>query len=90
MGFPQQSLEDALAASELAPDSLTACLLTAQSYSFLEQSDNAYRAYEMLYNLATAQGKDELAASARVSMAMIMQSMSLPTFPVETLTPAPN
>ena len=87
---PEKALADAEEALRRNPDLAEAYLLSGQAHELMRMVQEALADYDLAYVTAEATDKGQLAALARMRMAMLMQSMNsqgLPTLPVETETP---
>ncbi len=87
---PEKALADAEEAIRRNPDLAEAYLLSGQAHELLQMFQAALADYDQAYITAEATEKLQLAALARMRMAMLMQSMniqSLPTAPAETEVP---
>lgn len=82
------ALEDSQAIIDEEPASAEGYLYFAKANEFLQNYQAAVAAYETASNLAASQGKTELNASIRISLAMLMQSF--PGLQTSTqITPTP-
>ncbi len=87
-GEYQFALEDSQVIIREEPTSAEGYLYFAKANELLQNYQTAVAAYETASNLAASQGKTELNASIRISLAMLMQS--LPGLQTSTqITPTP-
>jgi len=70
------------------PKSAEGYFYLAKSQELLGDQNTALDNYNTAFNLADAQGKSELAATIKISMAMMMQSMNV-QMPTSETTPTP-
>lgn len=85
-----QALADAQAVLQMDPKSAEAYLLTGQVYESTQRYKDALDSYNKGFDAANASGQTELAAMAKMRMAMVMQVMGAqpaPTGGAETPTP---
>jgi tetratricopeptide (TPR) repeat protein len=89
-GDPQSSKASAQELIAYNPKSAEGYFYLAKSEELLGEQNAALDNYNKAFTLADAQGKSELAATIKISMAMMMQAMNsqLPTFEVTPTVPA--
>ncbi len=87
-GDPKSSKASAQELIAYNPKSAEGYFYLAKSEELLGEQNQALNDYNQAFTLADAQGKSELAATIKISMAMMMQSMNsqLPTFELATPT----
>lgn len=88
--MPTQALADALTVIQMNPNSSEAYLLAGQVHEASQEYREALDFYNKGFDAANATGHTELAAMARMRIAMVMQTMggrSLPADGTETPTP---
>jgi tetratricopeptide (TPR) repeat protein len=78
LGQSAMALADAQAVIELDPASATGYMLLGGAYERMEDYQEAIQAYQQASNLADTQGNYQLAATARVNMATLMQTAPVP------------
>jgi cytochrome c-type biogenesis protein CcmH/NrfG len=78
LGESTMALADAQAVVEMDPESATGYMLLGGAYERMEDYQEAILAYQQASNLADAQGNYQLAATARVNMATLMQRPPMP------------
>jgi tetratricopeptide (TPR) repeat protein len=89
VGLADQAMADAQSAVQANPQSGSAYLLLGQIYEVQRKNQEALDAYNKAYEAADQSKQPELAALARMRLAMLMQSMNS-QFPLDqTGTPAP-
>lgn len=74
----EKALKDGQEAVSIAPDQAQGYLLVGQAYEMLGEYREALDAYEKCFEVAEATDEAEIAAYARVRIAMLVQSMSAP------------
>lgn len=79
----EKALKDGQEAVSISPDEASGYLLVGQALEMLERYPEAIDAYEKGFEVAEATNEPEIAAFARVRIAMLVQSMGAP-FPTQT------
>ena len=83
------ALQDATQAVQLEPTSPQALFYFGKANEMKQNYDVALAAYQIASDLAEKQGKAELNATIRITMAMLMQS-SMGQLPTAVQTPTPR
>lgn len=79
----EKALKDGQEAVSISPDEASGYLLVGQALEMLERYPEAIDAYEKGFEVAEATNEPEIAAFARVRIAMLVQSMGAP-LPTQT------
>jgi tetratricopeptide (TPR) repeat protein len=84
------AIADAQAAIQVNPNSAEGYFFLGHAFELLQNNQQAIQAYSKASELAEAQGKTELNGTIRVTMALLMQSISYDTTPSSSITPTVN